>query len=88
MKKAVDVATATKGFALELGFGPYVADYTRDGRSLLLAGRKGHVAGFQWREGKLACELQLGETIRDAKYVYTSTYPPSLPCRILRLGLN
>ncbi|TGZ84381.1 small nucleolar ribonucleo protein complex subunit [Ascodesmis nigricans] len=74
VRQGVDVSTASKGFALELGFGPYVADYTRDGRSLLLAGRKGHVAGFQWREGKLACELQLGETVRDAKWLHSDQY--------------
>lgn len=88
VKKAVDVSTATKGFALDLGFGPYVADYTRDGRSLLLAGRKGHVAGFQWREGKLACELQLGETIRDAKYGCPFTHLLRLLRRIYHPGLS
>jgi hypothetical protein len=67
VRKAVDVASAAKGFELELGFGPYTADYTRDGRNLLVAGRKGHVASFDWREGKLGCELQLGETVRDIK---------------------
>lgn len=67
VREAVDVASAAKGFELELGFGPYTADYTRDGRNLLVAGRKGHVASFDWREGKLGCELQLGETIRDIK---------------------
>jgi hypothetical protein len=34
------------------------------GRDLLLAGRKGHVATMDWREGKLGCELQLNETVR------------------------
>lgn len=68
VKEAVDISTAQKGFSLTLEeMGPYEIDYTRDGRSLLLAGRKGHTAGFQWREGKMAHELQLGETVRDAK---------------------
>jgi U3 small nucleolar RNA-associated protein 7 len=67
IRAAVDVATAQKGFELKLGFGDYLHDYTRDGRDLLLAGRKGHVATFDWREGKLGCELQLGETVRDAR---------------------
>ena len=65
--EAVDVATASKGFGLDLAFGPYVADYSKDGRDLVIGGRKGHVATFDWREGKLGCELQLGETIRDVK---------------------
>jgi len=67
IREAVDVATAEKGFGLDLQFGPYCADYTRDGRDLVLAGRKGHVSTFDWREGKLGCELQLGETVRDVR---------------------
>lgn len=69
VRAAVDVAAAAKGFELQLGFGPYVADYSRDGRDLLLGGRKGHVATFDWREGKLGCELQLQETVRDVQCV-------------------
>jgi len=67
VRDAVDVATAMKGFELKLGFGGYVADYSRDGRDLVLGGRKGHVATFDWREGKVGCELQLGETVRDVQ---------------------
>lgn len=68
----VNVETAKKGkFELKLDqLGPYVVDYTRNGRHLLLAGRKGHVATMDWREGKLGCELQLGETVRDAKWLH------------------
>lgn len=69
VRAAVDVAAAAKGFELQLGFGPYAADYSRDGRDLLLGGRKGHVATFDWREGKLGCELQLQETVRDVQCV-------------------
>lgn len=69
VRAAVDVAAAAKGFELQLGFGPYVADYSCDGRDLLLGGRKGHVATFDWREGKLGCELQLQETVRDVQCV-------------------
>jgi hypothetical protein len=71
---AVSVETAKKGkFELKLDqLGPYVADYTRNGRELLLAGRKGHIATMDWREGKLGCELQLGETVRDAKWLHNN----------------
>jgi U3 small nucleolar RNA-associated protein 7 len=69
------IETATKGFELKLeDFGPYVAEYTRNGRDLLLMGRKGHVATMDWREGKLSCELQLGETTRDAKWLHNNQY--------------
>ncbi|KAA8911555.1 WD40-repeat-containing domain protein [Sphaerosporella brunnea] len=74
IRKAVDVATAQKGFDLKLGFGQYSADYTRDGKDLLLAGRKGHVATFDWREGTLGCELQLGETVRDARWLHNDHF--------------
>ncbi|OQO08293.1 hypothetical protein B0A48_06163 [Cryoendolithus antarcticus] len=71
----VGVETAKKGFALKLDdFGPYVHDYTRNGKDLLLAGRKGHVATMDWRSGKLGCELNLGETVRDAKWLHNNQY--------------
>jgi U3 small nucleolar RNA-associated protein 7 len=71
----VGVDTAKKGFELKLGgLGPYTCDYTRNGRDLLLAGRKGHVATMDWRSGKLGCEVQLGETVRDAKWLHNNQY--------------
>ncbi|CAD6444624.1 92e2019e-334c-4bea-a26d-4412ab4d8092 [Sclerotinia trifoliorum] len=73
IKQSVPLETAKKGFELKLDqLGPYVCDYTRNGKDLLLAGRKGHVATMDWREGKLGCELQLGETIRDAKWLHNN----------------
>ena len=73
VKENIAVETAKKGFELKLeGLGPYICDYTRNGRGLLLAGRKGHVATMDWRDGKLGCELQLGETVRDAKYLHNA----------------
>lgn len=41
--ESVSVATAQKRFDLTLNeLGPYVFDYSRNGRDLLLAGRRGH----------------------------------------------
>lgn len=75
ISRDVGVETAKKGFELKLdGFGPYSQDYTRNGRDLLLAGRKGHVATMDWRSGKLGCELQLGETVRDAKWLHNNQF--------------
>jgi U3 small nucleolar RNA-associated protein 7 len=75
IQESVGVETAKKGFELKLDhMGPYVHDYTRNGRDLLLAGRKGHVATLDWRSGKLGCELQLGETVRDAKWLHNNQY--------------
>ncbi|KAH7359948.1 NUC141 domain-containing protein [Pyrenochaeta sp. MPI-SDFR-AT-0127] len=74
IKREVGVETAKKSFELRLdNLGPYdVCQYSRNGRDLLLAGRKGHVATFDWRDGKLGCELQLNETVRDATWLHTS----------------
>lgn len=75
IKADIGVETAKKGFELKLeGLGPYKHDYTRNGRDLLLAGRKGHVATMDWRSGKLGCELQLGETVRDAKWLHNNQF--------------
>ncbi|KAK7429067.1 putative U3 small nucleolar RNA-associated protein 7 [Neonectria magnoliae] len=71
----VAVDTAQKRFELKLDvLGPYVFDYTRNGRELLVGGRKGHVATMDWREGKLGCELQLNETVRDVKWLHNNQY--------------
>lgn len=73
IKKHVSIETAKKGFELKLDvLGPYICEYTRNGRDLLLAGRKGHVATMDWREGKLGCEIQLQETVRDARWLHNN----------------
>jgi len=73
IKKDVAVQTAKMGnFRLKLDGGPYVAEYTRNGRDLIVAGRKGHVATMDWRDGKLGCELQLGETVRDVRWLHNN----------------
>ena len=75
LRDHVDVETARKGFELKLGsLGPYISDFTRNGRWLLLAGRKGHVSTMDWSGGKLGCELQLRETVRDAKWLHNEQY--------------
>ena len=74
IRNALPSQTAKKGFELKLNeLGPYIAEYTRNGRELLLAGRKGHVATMDWRDGKLGCEIQLGETVRDAKWLHNNS---------------
>ncbi|KAG7802730.1 hypothetical protein KL944_002377 [Ogataea haglerorum] len=71
----VDQATANKRFELKLEqFGPYTLDYSRNGRDLLIGGKKGHVASFDWRLGKLDCELHLNETVHAVKYLHNNQY--------------
>ncbi|RPB20283.1 U3 small nucleolar RNA-associated protein 7 [Terfezia boudieri ATCC MYA-4762] len=75
LREEVDIATAQKGFELKLPeFGPYYVDYTRDGRYLLIGGRKGHVAAFDWREGKLLHEVHHRETIRAIKWFHNEKF--------------
>ena len=63
VKESIGIETAKKGFELALDFGPYSMDYSRNGRKLLLAGRKGHVAVTDWQAGQLGCEIHLHETV-------------------------
>jgi len=73
--EAVDVGAANKKFDLSLPeFGPYTLDYSRNGRELLIGGRKGHVASIDWRTGKLDCELHLNETVNSVKYLHNDQY--------------
>ena len=71
---AVGIQQASKSIEFKLDLGPYVSDYTKNGRNLLLAGRKGHVATCEWRAGKPGCELHLNETVRDAKWLHNDQY--------------
>ncbi|KAL9620672.1 MAG: hypothetical protein Q9160_004808 [Pyrenula sp. 1 TL-2023] len=71
---AVGIQQAKKAVDFKLDLGPYTVDYTRNGRSLLLAGRKGHIATCEWRAGKSGCELNLNETVRDAKWLHNDQY--------------
>ncbi|KAJ3309827.1 Small subunit (SSU) processome component [Boothiomyces sp. JEL0838] len=74
LKNAVDVNTSRKMFDLKLPeFGPYALNYTRNGKYMIIGGRKGHVATFDWQEGKLGCELHLGETVKDVTWLQNET---------------
>lgn len=75
ISRDIAVETAKKRFELKLDtLGPYICEFTRNGRELLLAGRKGHVAAMDWREGKLGCEVQLEETVRDVRWLHNNQY--------------
>lgn len=70
----VPLQASKKRFSLRLEKGPYQLDYSRNGRSLLLAGRRGHVAAFEWESGKLRCELTLDETVRAATWLQGESF--------------
>ncbi|KAL8277687.1 hypothetical protein RQP46_009960 [Phenoliferia psychrophenolica] len=69
------IGVAGKAFSLKLDeFGPYDLDYTRNGRHLAIAGRKGHVATFDWHSGRLHAELHLRETVRSIRWLHDESF--------------
>ncbi len=57
--REAEEGAAQKAFDLALpALGPYALDFTRNGRFLLLGGRRGHLALLDWQRAKLLCEVQ------------------------------
>lgn len=70
IKDNVDIQTTRKSFDLQLNdLGPYKVDYSRTGNHLLICGSKGHIASFDWKQGKLESEINVGESVRAGKWL-------------------
>ena len=70
IRRAVDEVSASKCFDLNLGeLGPYKTNYSRHGRNLLLGGRRGHVAAFDWSSKTLKCEINVMESVHDVQWI-------------------
>jgi U3 small nucleolar RNA-associated protein 7 len=76
VKEAPRQVALESRFSLKLEeLGPYKFSYSRNGRGLLLLGKKGHVATMDWREGKLGAEItEVGEIVRDGCWLHNNQY--------------
>eukprot|EP00659_Diplonema_papillatum_P019114 gene19114-29438_t len=65
-----DLQTTRKRFDLTLNkLGPYMHSYSQNGNMLALAGEKGHLAVFKWKEFKSFAEVQLRDRIYDVQFL-------------------
>ena len=69
----VDLNTAKNFFDFQLRFGPYRADYSRNGRYLLFGGSKGHVAIMDSLQTQVKMEIQLQQEIHDVHFLHNET---------------
>ena len=63
--KEIPIAVASRKFDFQLPNGPYRADITLNGRSILLGGQGGHVASFDWYKGTKYFEIYPNDEVRD-----------------------
>lgn len=70
LKESLPVQNAHDIFNLSLGdFGPYAMDISRNGKHLLLGGRKGHLAMLEWHNKNLLCEFNARDSVRAVRFL-------------------
>ncbi|EPZ32635.1 BING4CT-domain-containing protein [Rozella allomycis CSF55] len=70
----LDLNSQRKVFDLSLEDGPYRCKYSRNGKFVLLAGKTGHIASFDWKAGKLGCETNVEEQVRDVTWLHNEMF--------------
>ena len=72
LKDLLPVQAAQNIFDLNMpDYGPYGAfDVTKNGRHLILGGKKGHLSLLDWKRKDLVCEFQAKQLIRDVKFLH------------------
>ena len=71
--KEIPVAIASRKFDFDLPNGPYSADITLNGRSILMGGNGGHFAAFDWYKGNKFFEVFPEAEVRDVTFLYDDT---------------
>jgi U3 small nucleolar RNA-associated protein 7 len=71
LQKLVNIQTASYQFDLDLLFGDYRVEYTRNGSTMLLTSSQGHVSMLNWRNKDLLLEIHLKEKVRAAKFLHS-----------------
>ncbi|GJN03619.1 hypothetical protein PR202_ga21084 [Eleusine coracana subsp. coracana] len=70
--KEVPLSSSRNAFDMNLPvLGPYTLEYTSNGRHMLVAGRKGHLALMDMLHLDLIKEFQVRETVRDVAFLHT-----------------
>ncbi|PFH35539.1 BING4CT domain-containing protein [Besnoitia besnoiti] len=69
----IDLGTREKILSLDLPFGPYTVDFSRNGRHLLLGGKKGSLSLLDCHSFQPLCDINVKETVRDVKILHNHT---------------
>ncbi|XP_068663167.1 probable U3 small nucleolar RNA-associated protein 7 [Aristolochia californica] len=73
--REVDLLSSRKAFDIVLPeLGPYILDYTSNGRYMVVAGRKGHLAIIDMKTLVLVREIQVRETVRDVVFLHNELF--------------
>lgn len=69
----IPIAIASRKFDFDLPNGPYHADITLNGRTILFGGEGGHFASFDWYKGNKFFELYPEDEVRDITFLFDDT---------------